>query len=324
MPRIVRVSTTSGARSPGGTHQANVEHARGLLELACCDRPDIVCLPEAWPSRGLSKGAQYATGEPVPGPATDMACTVAKAHNTYVICPLRETRGERIFNVCVLIDRRGSIVGTYEKIHPVSSTDDFTVLEDGVTPGREAKVFDTDFGRIGMLICFDANWPAEWAELKRRGAEIVFWASAYPGGYFLNTYAAYHRYYVVSSTWPVGARIIDLTGKLLGETSPSCEAVCREIDLDKQVFHLDFNASQIAAIRQAYGPDVLMEIDQATAIMTLRCLREGLSVAEVAKRFGLMTFDEYVRVSTIAQDALRAGEPAPAQDTPVKGHVQYI
>ncbi|MEA3345852.1 MAG: hypothetical protein U9Q78_06375 [Chloroflexota bacterium] len=83
-----------------------------------------------------------------------------------------------------------------------------------MTPGSEAKVFETDFGRLGILICFpacadrDISWPEEWAELKRRGAEIIFcphligyrWPSAYNGGFPLQVYAFLHSYYVISAT----------------------------------------------------------------------------------------------------------------------------
>lgn len=68
-----------------------------------------------------------------------------------------------------------------------------------VMPGKELPVFDTDFGRIGIQICFDIGWRDGWKELADKGAQLVIWTSAYDGGNLLHTYAAHNMYYVVSS-----------------------------------------------------------------------------------------------------------------------------
>ena len=70
----------------------------------------------------------------------------ARKHNANIICPLMEKRGDVLYNVAAVIDRKGQIVGTYEKLHPVTTTPNFTEFEGGVTPGKEPRVFDLDFG----------------------------------------------------------------------------------------------------------------------------------------------------------------------------------
>ena len=92
----------------------------------------------------------------------------------------------------MLLDREGKVAGYYRKVY-VFWGEGLNLSDDGV------KAFDTDFGRIAMLTCFDANFDEVWTEAERKGAEIVFWPSAYGGGIPLNGYAMIHNYYVVAA-----------------------------------------------------------------------------------------------------------------------------
>jgi predicted amidohydrolase len=304
MPRKIWVTTTSLLGAGGPTVQDNLERARILLEQACATRPDIVCLPETVAYYGVEYTRAEEVAQPAPGPLTDMAAALARRHNTYIICPLLEQRGEEIFNAAVLLDRRGAIVGIYEKIHPVASRE-YTLLEKGVTPGIEPKVFDADFGRIGILICFDINWPQEWATLKEMGAEIVFWPSAYDGGLPLQARAIEHHYYIVSSVRKDHARIIDMTGKVLVETGLYNAFAEAQIDLEKKVFSTDYNLEKLAALRAKYGRAVEAQVCLDEDIFTLESHRADVTVADLAEEFGLTPWDEYIARSTAAQDAQR-------------------
>jgi len=296
--------------------EENTEAVRAL-------RPDIVCLPETFASSGVVYERAEEVAQPVPGPITDMAADAARRHSTYVICRLLEGRDGRVFNSAVLIDRRGQIAGLYEKIHPVVTRSDYTLLEHGVTPGWEAKVFETDFGRLGILICFDINWPEEWAELKRRGAEIVFWPSAYSGGFPLQVYAFLHRYTVVSSTRS-DARIIDVTGEILERTGRASPIVSAQIDLEKGVFHGDFNWTQIEPLRARYGRDVTVRILHDEALMTIESQREDLTLARIIEEMGLELLPDYVARNERAQGALREGRSPTPQQPPYLHRQQYL
>ena len=304
MPRKILVTTTSLLPAGGPAVHDNLEKARNLLERACATKPDIVCLPETVAYYGVSYTRAAEVAQPVPGPFTDMAAAAARRHGSYIICPLVEQRGDRFYNVAVLLDRQGQIAGLYEKIHPVAGQD-YSLLEKGVTPGQEPKIFDTDFGRIGILICFDINWPQEWAKLKQMGAEIVFWPSAYDGGFPLQARALDHHYYVVSSVRKDHSRIIDITRTILAETGPYNDIAEAVIDLDKQVFSTDYNLRQVAAIREKYGRDVDIQVCLDEDIFTLESKRADLSVAAVIQEFGLQLWSDYIAKCTVAQDALR-------------------
>jgi predicted amidohydrolase len=221
-----------------------------------------------------------------------------------------ERRDGQCYNAAVLLDRQGQVVGTYDKLHPVASAS-YDKFEKGVTPGRAPKVFDTDFGRIGILICFDINWRQEWARLKEMGAEIVFWPSAYDGGLPLQARALDHHYYVVSAVRKDHARIIDVLSSVLAQTGPYTDIAEAVIDLDKQVFSTDYNLQKLAALRLKYGRDVTIDMRCDEDMFSLESQRADLSVAALMAEFELQSWREYIDKCTAAQDAQRP-EPVSA------------
>ncbi|NLS77890.1 MAG: carbon-nitrogen hydrolase family protein [Chloroflexi bacterium] len=324
MPRQVRVSTISWQRNAlAATVDQNLAKAQRLLELACATKPDIVCLPETFSSVNVP-GRAADLAESVPGPTTDMAAAAARRHGSYVICPLLERRGDRVYNVAALLDRRGQIVGTYEKVHPVTSTADYTELESGVTPGAAAKVFETDLGRIGILICFDLTFPAEWAAVHKLGAELVFWPSAYNGGFPLRAFASLYNYNVATAVQSDKSCIIDITGEMLAESNHYTPIIEAQLDLEKKVYHTDFNASQLEAIRAKYGRDVLVRVLRDENWMTIESRRQDLTVSQIEAEFALERLDGYRARNQAARDALAAGETPRPQQTRYMDHAIYV
>ena len=325
MPRKIWVSTIAMHRNGGPTVDDNLRRAGRLVEMAAQDRPDIICLPETFPFLGVASSDPADVAEPVPGPITEIAAGWARKHETNLICPIKEKRDDLYYNVAVVIDRKGQIVGTYDKLHPVTSSHDFTQFESGITPGREPQVFDLDIGRIGVLICFDSNWPADWARLAEMGAEIVFWPSAYDGGFKLRAYAWLHHYYVVSACLSSHARIVDITGEVLAESGMRTSVIEAEIDLEKKYMHTDFNASQIPAMKAKYGRDVEIRIYNKEAGMTVTSNRPGLSVDDLRAEFDLEEIPEYARRHDVAEKDTREGrkpEPQTPRRTPAQ-HTTY-
>jgi predicted amidohydrolase len=284
--------------------QDNREKARALLERACVSRPDIVCLPETVTSHDIPYSDVNDVAESVPGPFTEMASALARRYGTYIICPVLERRAGQIYNAAILLDRQGQIAGTYDKLHPVTS-DTSSLLEKGVTPGSELKVFDTDFGRIGILICFDINWRQEWERLKEMGAEIVFWPSAYDGGLPLQARAMDHHYYVVSAVRKQHARIIDVLSSVLAETGPYTDIAEVVIDLDKKVFSTDFNLRKLAALRLKYGRDVTIDMRCDEDMFSLVSQRPDLNVTDLMVEYGMQPWGDYIAKSMVAQDSQR-------------------
>jgi predicted amidohydrolase len=127
------------------------------IKIVTVYKPDIICLPEVFAG---------GSAEEVPGPTTNALAAMANEYGCYIICPVRARKGGKEYNSAVLLVRKGKVAGQYDKIHPVS-----TESERGIVPGSQPPpVFKTDFGTIGILICFDVNWTGEWKSLKEQGA----------------------------------------------------------------------------------------------------------------------------------------------------------
>ena len=159
MGTVARIITTCQNGRGHATVEENRQHMLGLLDRALLQKPDLVCFPETFTGVGVTDAASAEVAESVPGPTTDAFAKRAKENRCYVICPIRTERDGKQWNSAVIIDRSGEILGVYDKTHPVTTSHNYTVFEEGVAPGPEPPVFDLDFGRVAVQICFDAGFP---------------------------------------------------------------------------------------------------------------------------------------------------------------------
>lgn len=313
LSRRARIATVCLAGRLHPSVERNREQAMGLLELALRQRPDLVCLPETFATASV-EGTPQQLAEGVPGPTTDAVAERAKAHGCYVICTLLTRRDGRYWNSAVLIDRSGSVVGIYDKMHPVTSTADYTLMEGGVAPGTAAPVFDLDFGKVGIQICFDAGFPETWQELAAQGARAVFWPSAYNGGFPLQAYAYLHHYYVISAVWSERSRIIDPCGRILAETDRLAQVIWRDINLDYVVCHYDFNWSIPDRLLKAYPGRVEVRSYMDDAHLIVEPLDDALTITQLQSEFGFESTAAYHERHRRAYSSLREDSPAPPQD----------
>ncbi|MCX7011806.1 MAG: carbon-nitrogen hydrolase family protein [Candidatus Sumerlaeota bacterium] len=295
MSTLARIVTTCQNGRFFPTVERNREHMMAILDRAMLHKPDLVVLPEAFPTASIRDIPLEERAEPLPGPTTDAAARRARANRCYVICPLKTRRDGRVWNSSVILDRAGQIGGVYDKIHPVTSTHDYTVFESGVAPGAGAgpAVFDLDFGRVALQICFDAGFPETWEEIARRDARVVFWSSAYDGGFHLQVYAFYHHVHVVSSVRQGKSRIIDPLGRIQCETNPHVDFVGRSINTDFLVSHCDFNHAIPRRALDAYPGRVDVRIDGESNRILIEPLDPTLTIAQIQNELGVESNGQY-------------------------------
>lgn len=246
---------------------------------------DIIVLPETW------RGEQLV--ETLQGESIIELSRLAKKHNTYIISPIERKEGKYRYNTAVLIDRKGNVVGGYDKVYPYWSEFD---LNPPVDPGiTGAPVFETDFGKIGISICFDANFPEVWQALKDNSAEVVFWPSAYSAGSQLQAYALLHHYYIVTSTYTKDCQVYDITGeRILDEKSDNITIARITLDLDRGIYHKNFNMEKLDKLLKAHGEEVEKEIEMPReSWFVLRAKKPGVSARLLAKKFGMEELTDY-------------------------------
>ena len=161
---------------------ANEEQVFGLLARAFAESVDLAALPEVWPRQGAASQIREAA-EPIPGPRSDRLAELSARHHVWVHGgSVLERDGDRVFNTSVLFDRAGELVATYRKIHL------FDADPPGAVPSRESSVFtageevvtaETEFGRVGLSICYDVRFPELYRSLAVQGATILFVPAAF-------------------------------------------------------------------------------------------------------------------------------------------------
>jgi len=158
-------------------------------------------------------------------------------------------------NAAILVGRQGNVLGTYRKVHLVVSLERGT-MEGGATPGDALPVFQCDFGKLGIQICYDMEFGEGWAELARRGAELIAWPTQSPQTSQPASRARAGRCHIVSSTWRHNASIFEPTGKIAAQIKPPQRLLVQELDLSYALLPWSAKLRNGEALRQAYGDKV--------------------------------------------------------------------
>jgi predicted amidohydrolase len=230
--RIVRAATTF--IKPRGDLKKNLDAMLLTLDKAGKCKPDIICLTENFYNRGTDLPLEE-VAEPVPGRLTELLGGKAREYECHVLFSMIEREGDIFYNTAVLLGREGQIIGKYRKMHLALFEG-----ENGVTPGGEYPVFTTDFGKIGILICWDSWFPEPARILRLKGAEMLFVPTAGDGPIQTVARAVDNGVHVISAGTNGGARtsrIIDPTGKIIGTVkSQKAGVAIADIDLDKRFY----------------------------------------------------------------------------------------
>ncbi len=293
--RLVRVVTVSqdGLDEKPGKPRLIATITR--LNRAAAFKPDIVCLPET-----LTRDKP----EVVPGPTTNHLSRWAQKYSCYVICPILTRSEGRIFNSAILIDRQGKIVGRYDKIRPTEGE-----LDRSICPGKiDPPVFQTDFGKIGIQICFDVNWRPQWRRLKEKGADIIFFPSAYPAARQLKTLAWLNQCFIVSSAQTRASSIFDISGDIIATTGKYRRWAGAVLPVGKRLFEIDFHIGKMRKIKQKYGPKVSIQWYHDDDLVSLASLDPELTVADLIDEFELTPHTAYIRRAQNAQDKRRPAQ----------------
>lgn len=194
-PRNARLATIHLRPTAGKTAQEKCEQFAPLIADAAKQGADLIVLPETLTY--YNAGGGYADrAEPIPGPSTDYFAGLAKQYDTYIVAGLLERDEHLIYNVAVMLGPDGNIVGKYRKVTLPRGE-----IEGGIMPGHEYPVFETRFGKVGMMICYDGFFPEVARELSNRGAEVIAWPVWGCNPLLASARACENHVYLVSSTY---------------------------------------------------------------------------------------------------------------------------
>jgi len=226
--RMVKLATVNHRPRNSKSTEENLAAFAALVDKAGAQKADIVCLPEGATIAGTK--LNYVSGsEPIPGPTTKYLGEVARKNNLYIVAGMLEKEGEVVYNTAVLIDRKGNLAGKYRKASLPREE-----IDGGITPGNSFPVFDTDFGRIGIMICWDVTFPEPARALAQQGAEVIF-LPIWGGDLTLaKARAIENQVYLVSSSYDMISAVFGLEGNVVKEAKEDGSVAVTEVNLNEQ------------------------------------------------------------------------------------------
>jgi len=175
MKRTVRISavqlpTIIEGKSFTQKQRRNRREVLAMLRIAGERRSDLVLFGEYanLHHRTWSSNLREYVPDPVPGPLTRSISALARRYRMNVAFPLFGTWKGELSSHVILFNRKGGILGSYQKSHPTESEQKV-----GIRPGRDIPVFQLDCARVGIMTCMDIEYPEVAQVLMLRGAELL-------------------------------------------------------------------------------------------------------------------------------------------------------
>jgi predicted amidohydrolase len=269
---------------------------------------DLAILPETTVTTLEGPASQRAL--PWEGPVKETFSALARRHKTYLVVPLdlaeKHASGVVYSNAAVLVDRQGAIAGIYRKAHPVAGLgrDD---LENGITPGRELPVFDCDFGKLGIQICWDIVFDDGWQALADKGAEIVVWPSQSPATALPAARAGRHRYFIVSSCWRNNATFYEPSGMVAAQVESHGKVLVHELDLSYALLGWSQRLRDGKGLSDKYGERVGYHYERREDLGMFWSNDPQTPIGAMIESLGLEEIDLQIVRNRRLQDAARGG-----------------
>ncbi|MGP0065990.1 MAG: carbon-nitrogen hydrolase family protein [Isosphaeraceae bacterium] len=287
--RPVRIATVSHRPTVGADGVDKMEklmkEVDRWLDRASRMGAELVAFPEIYPQLALADPYHHA--EPSDGGTIDRVRELAKRYRMIIIWPRVEYEPSRgLRNTSILVDRSGEILGRYDKMFPTVGE-----LEKGIVPGTKVPVFETDLGRVGMIICFDMNFQEVRTELRRGKPDLVVFSSMYRGGLQALALAFELGAFVVTSVTSELGLIVDRCGRIIKESTYEALAVA-PVNTNSVALHMDFNWGKMDAMLAKYGPSLTFDYHTREAFYVIEFAGDR-DIRELVDEFQLETADAY-------------------------------
>ncbi len=227
-PREVTVAALNYRPSGAASAAENVERFIEAIENAVPGKVDLILLGEGITVVG--SGKKYSdVAEPVPGPTTARLGEYARRRNAWIVAGLYEREPPAIYNTAVLLDRQGRVAGKYRKVYLPREE-----IEGGLRPGDDYPVFQTDFGRIGIMICWDLQYADPARHLAIKGAELIL-LPIWGGNEALPKARAIENHvFLAASGYNHATYILDPEGRTLASAPQLGQAAIATLDLNRR------------------------------------------------------------------------------------------
>ena len=167
--------------------EENLKKASFMINQSIAEKADFIVLPEMFNCPySNDKFIEYQEEEN-DSPTLDLISSLASKNNVYILAgSIPEKEDDKLFNTSYLFDRQGKIIAKHRKMHlfDIDVKDKITFKEsDVLTAGNDFTIADTEFGKIGIGICYDVRFPELARIMVENDALILF----YPGAFNMTT-----------------------------------------------------------------------------------------------------------------------------------------
>ncbi len=299
--RNVKVSVLSAfpyTKQAHWTYQQMVDemitHLSQLLQEVLVEKPDLIVFPEVCDRyEDMSVQDNRAYYDVRKNQVRDFLQDVAKKHHCYIAySAYRQIEDGTFRNSTQLIGRKGTVEGIYNKNN--------LVVREGVLKGalpmycgKDAPVFDLDFGKVSCAICFDLNFN----ELRQRyivnPPEIMLFSSMYHGDFLQQAWAYDIKCYFLGAVAGQDARVISPVGHVIKQSTNYYHHVTTTINLDYAVCYLDENWEKFRKAKEKYGDQIQIFDPGKTGAILLTSNSPNFTIQEVLKEFEIECMTDY-------------------------------
>jgi apolipoprotein N-acyltransferase len=267
----------------------------GLVARVLPDRPDLIVLPEVCDRPDnfeMPRRTRYyeRRGDRI----LSFFRQTARENACWIVYPTErqdETGAWR--NAAWVIDRRGEVVGVYDKMFVTISQ----MQEDGFSCSAEARLFDTELGRAGMAICFDLNFPRILEEYEKARPDLIIFPSHFHGSFVAEYWAYATRAWFLGAIARHDCYLVSPAGNVVARSGPGRRCLTARINLDRCVVHCEWeDLAKLDALKMMYGTGA--GITEAgfggNYLVTSEAL--GTSAETMVRAAGLTTLDDHLRL----------------------------
>jgi len=269
-----------------------ISHWKRQFAQVLPDRPDLIVVPEACDRPGgfnADKLLEYYKARK--DQVQQFFAEIARENKCYIVySAYRLIPDGTKRNSSVLIDRKGDIAGIYNKNHPTIGE-----IEKGTLCGKDAPVFDCDFGRVAMAICFDLNFDELRLKYAEAKPDLIIFSSMYHGGLMQSYWAYSCRCHFVGAIAgkSTPSEIRNPLGQIIASNTNYFNFAVARVNLDCELAHLDYNWERLRKLKAKYGPKVTISDPGCLGSVLISSKHETISVDEMIKEFKIELLDDY-------------------------------
>jgi hypothetical protein len=259
------------------------------------DKPDLIVLPEAcdrpqnfYVDWNIETAFYKERGDKM----LNFFADIAKKNSCYVVYSYKHKVDDGSYrNTSLMIDREGKVVGTYNKNFPTIGE-----MDRGVKAGKDIAIVECDFGRVGMLICFDLLFEEIRDKYAEQRPDLLVFSSRYHGGIMQSIWAYTTQSYFVSSVEDrpgLPSQIYNPMGDLVATTTNYTNFIVKTVNLDYELVHLDYNWDKMYQMKKKYGASVNIHDPGYVGAVLVTSENDTVSATQMLKEFDIKNWDYY-------------------------------